>query len=176
MNYTESADRIKQIAFYYQGVLELADALAEAGSLEATLAGLKAQREASQQQLEALQGEVAHATAQCDAAKIAAESVVHEADRRAAEIVDAATQAAAQMAEQAQINADRILETERESRERTLHTVTQAVLSAQASLADLQAQATHAMGAQQEAMTRLTETQAELDAIQSRARKLVGEN
>jgi hypothetical protein len=32
------------------------------------------------------------------------------------------------------------------------------------------------MGAQQEAMTRLTETQAELDAIQSRARKLVGEN
>jgi len=176
MNYTESADRIKQIAFYYQGILELAEALAEAGSLEATLEGLKAQREAAQQELEARQEAVADALMRLDSAKNAAEAVVQEADRRATGIVEAATQTAAQITAQAQIDADRILETERESRERTLHTVTQAVLSAQASLADLRAQATHAMGAQQEAMKRLTETQAELDLIQSRARKLVGEN
>ena len=84
--------------------------------------------------------------------------------------------AAARLVDEARREAERCLNEERDSREAVLETVTQKVLATQLALADLQAQATNAMGAQQEAMRKLTETQAELDLIQSRARKLLETN
>jgi chromosome segregation ATPase len=172
MNYTEASDRIKQIAFHYQGILELADALNEAGSLEATIAGLRKLKAEDDAALETVHTSLVHAQAEVTAANEAAAQVVEQAHQQAAEIVAVANADAAEARATAAQDAARILQAERDSREETLAHVTEAIRSAQLSLADLQSQATAAMGAQQEAMKKLTETTAELAVIQDRARKM----
>lgn len=176
MTYAEASDRIKQLAFYYQGVLELADALAEAGTLDATIVGLRAQREEGERALAEVQTQRQEQIEALEAARVAADAMLLDAKEQAAVLVDEATASAARLVDEARREAERCLNEERDSREAVLETVTQKVLATQLALADLQAQATNAMGAQQEAMRKLTETQAELDLIQSRARKLLETN
>lgn len=173
MNYTEAADRIKQIAFQYTGILELADALAEAGSLEATIAGRKKQNEEAQAALTALQAEKATLVVQIEEESAHAKAIEVDARRKAADVFEAAATDAAMLIQQAKLEAAQAARDERDTWAKALDAVSTAVKAAQAELLALKKQIADANAEQQKAADTLAGTQKAIDSIQARARKLL---
>ena len=174
MTYTEAADRIKQLAFYYQGVLELAEALSTAGSLEATIAGLRTQRAEEERSLDACRAEHAAITAQTVRASADADRLVRTAEQQTRAVQEKARHEADRIQAAAAQDAERQTNEERARREERLADLTREVVQTQQTLATLQAEIAETTAQRQRAEDLLAQTRAELDDIQTRARKMLG--